>query len=316
MLELLAVLQARQDWRGEDLAERLGVSERTLRRDIDRLRQLGYPVESSRGLAGGYRLGPGGRMPPLLLNADEAVAAAVGLRIAAGQPITGIAEDAMAALLKVSQLLQPRQRSAVEAVAAAVSGPGGSRDGADAADVELETLTAVARACRDTEQIRFDYRTHEGASGPRQVEPHHVVPRGARWYLVAWDLDRRDWRIFRLDRIGRVLPVGRYFDVREVPAANPAAYVANSIAAIPGRYQVVLIVEAAPDRVQAKVGRWGTVTAEGSAAARIEMTVEDLSWPVMFLAALNADVRHAEPGELRELLHQLSGRFRVPGATP
>ncbi len=306
MLDLLALLQVRQHWRGEELAERLGVSDRTLRRDVERLRDLGYPVQAARGLDGGYQLGPGGRLPPLLLSAEEAVAAAIGLRAAASQPIAGIADDAMSALLKITQLLPPRQRSEAEAIAAAVDGPAGRVD-----DVALDTLTTIARSRRDRQRLRFDYRTHAGTAGARHVEPHHVVPLARRWYLVAWDLDRDDWRTFRLDRITRPRPSGRRFEPRTLPAPDPASYIARSIAAIPTAYHVEVVVEAPVPAVQEVLGRWGTATADGPDTTRLTMDVDALSWPVMFLAALNAKVLHAEPAELRALLRQLAEHFRA-----
>ena len=304
MLELLALLQARHHWRGDDLAERLGVSDRTLRRDVERLRELGYPVEATRGLDGGYRLGPGSRLPPLLLSADEAVAAAIGLRTAASQPIAGIADHAMSALVKITQLLPPRQRSAAEAVTQTVNGPANGID-----DVGLDTLTTIARSSRDHERLRFGYRSHAGTAGDRHVEPHHVVPVSSRWYLVAWDLDRDDWRTFRLDRITAPRPTGRRFDPRTLPAPDPATYVTASIAAIPTAHHVEVVVEAPVEAVQEVLGRWGTATAEGPDMTRIAMDVDALSWPVMFLAALNVQVHRAEPAELRALLRQLAEHF-------
>jgi predicted DNA-binding transcriptional regulator YafY len=304
MLELIGLLQSRHHWRGDDLAGRLDVSDRTLRRDIERLRELGYPVEATRGLDGGYRLGPGGRLPPLLLTDDEAVAAAIGLRNAAGQPIGGIADAAISALLKITQLLPPRLRGEAEAIAAAVSSPTSQVD-----DVALDTLTTLARSSRDNERLRFAYRTHSGTTGDRHVEPHHVVPIGRRWYLVAWDLDRTDWRTFRLDRITEPRPTGRRFEPRTLPAPDAASYVTQSIASIPTTHHVELVVEASLPAVQGVLGPWGTATSEGPDTTRIEMDVDDLSWPVMFLAALNADVHHAKPPELRVLLRQLAERF-------
>lgn len=306
MLELLALLQARHHWRGDDLAERLHVSDRTLRRDIERLRDLGYPVEATRGLDGGYQLGPGGRLPPLLLSDDEAVAAAIGLRTVAGQPIGGIADAAISALIKITQLLPPRLRSEAEAIATAVSGPTNQFD-----DLALDMLTTLARSSRDNERLRFAYRTYSGTAGDRHVEPHHVVPLGRRWYLVAWDLERTDWRIFRLDRITEPRPTGRRFDPRTLPAPDPATYITRSIASIPTTYHVEVVVEAPLQTVQDVLGPWGTATTEGPHTTCIEMDVDDLSWPVMFLAALNANVHHAEPPQLRSLLQQLAEHFRT-----
>jgi predicted DNA-binding transcriptional regulator YafY len=306
MLDLLALLQARHRWRGDDLAQRLDVSDRTLRRDIERLRELGYPVEATRGLDGGYQLGPGGRLPPLLMSEDEAVAAAIGLRSAAGLPIGGIADDAISALLKITQLLPPRLRSEAEAIATAVSGPTTQSD-----DVALDTLTTLARSSRDNERLRFAYRTYSGTTGDRHVEPHHVVPLRRRWYLVAWDVDRDDWRTFRIDRITEPRPTGRRFDARTLPVPDPAAYVSRSIASIRASYHIEVVVEAPLQTVEAVLGRWGTASEEGSDNTRIEMDVDDLSWPVLFLAALSANVHHAEPPELRTLLNELAEHFQT-----
>lgn len=304
MLDLLALLQARHHWRGDDLAGRLGVSDRTLRRDVERLRDLGYPVEATRGLDGGYQLGPGGRLPPLLLSTGEAVAAAIGLRGAASQPIAGISEDAISALLKITQLLPPRQRSEADAIAAAVNGPTDPTG-----EVPLDTLSTLARCSRDHERLRFVYTTHDGTVGGRHVEPHHLVPRARRWYLVAWDLDRDDWRTFRLDRVQEPRSSGRRFDPRQLPAPDPATYVARSIAAIPTTYHVEIVVEAPIREVQAKLGRWGTAVSEGPNITRMTLDTDALSWPVMFLAALNVPVQRAEPPELRALLGQLAEHF-------
>ena len=306
MLELLTLLQARHHWRGDELADRLEVSDRTLRRDIERLRGLGYPVEATRGLDGGYQLGPGGRLPPLLLSDNEAVAAAIGLRTAAGQRIGGIADAAVSALVKVTQLLPPKLRSEAEALASAVSGPTSRFD-----DVALDTLTTLARSSRDNERLRFGYRTYSGSAGDRHVEPHHVVPIRSRWYLVAWDLDRSDWRTFRLDRITEPRPTGRHFDPRTPPGPDPATYVTRSIAAIPTAYHIEVVVNAPIQTVKDVLGPWGTATTAGPDTTCIEMDTDDLSWPVMFLAAINAKVHHAEPPELRTLLHQLAEHFRA-----
>lgn len=305
MLELLALLQTRQHWKGEDLARRLEVSRRTLRRDVDRLRDLGYPVESTRGLDGGYQLGPGGRLPPLLLSSEEAVASVVGLRIAADQPIGGITDAAIGALIKITQLLPPRLRSQAEAVATAVTTPSGRYD-----DVTLDTLTMLARTSRDNEGLRFTYRTHLGVDGDRHVDPHHVVPLGRRWYLVAWDIDRSDWRIFRLDRITNPRPTGRRFDPRELPGTDPGSYVSRSIASIATTYHVEVVVRVPVRAAREAVGPLGRATAERPGVTRIEMDVDDLSWAVMVLATLDTPIESVEPPELRTLLQRLADQFR------
>ena len=193
LLRLLSLLEARRDWSGPQLSERLGVTTRTVRNDIDRLRSLGYPVDAAPGVGGGYRLGAGAAMPPLLLDDDEAVAVAVGLRTAAGGAVAGIEESSVRALVKLERMLPSRLRRRVRTLAAAmVMLP------QTTAPVEAGALTAIAAACRDHEQLRFDYSTHEGAGAARVIEPHRLVSSGRRWYLLAWDVGRQDWRTFRV----------------------------------------------------------------------------------------------------------------------
>src|SRR5687767_9354023 len=193
LLRLLSLLQTRRDWSGAELAERLEITPRTVRRDIDRLRGLGYPVLASAGTAG-YRLGAGADLPPLLLDDDEAVAVAVGLRTAAGGSVAGIKETSVRALAKLEQVLPSRLRHRVNALwTSTVPVPG------DGPTVNPEVLTAIAGACRDHQRLRFDYRDHSGAGSVRTVEPHRLVCWGRRWYLLAWDTDRQEWRSFRAD---------------------------------------------------------------------------------------------------------------------
>jgi predicted DNA-binding transcriptional regulator YafY len=196
LLKLLSLLQTRRDWPGGELAERLGVSGRTIRRDVERLRELGYPVDAVTGPAGGYRLHAGTAMPPLLLDDDEAVAIAVGLRTAAGASVTGIEETSIRALVKLEQVLPSHLRRRVNALSSVLatlpaSGP----------MVDPEALTTIAGACRDRERLRFAYRTRDAQESRRHVEPHSLVNLGRRWYLVAWDCDRTGWRTFRVDRL-------------------------------------------------------------------------------------------------------------------
>jgi predicted DNA-binding transcriptional regulator YafY len=196
LLELLSLLQSRREWSSAELAERLEVGARTVRRDVERLRRLGYPISARRGVAGGYRLAAGASLPPLLLDGEEAVAVAVGLRVAASSGVAGIEETSVRALAKLEQLLSSALRRRVSALGAATVayprlGPA----------VDPETLAAIASAARDGERVRFAYRSHEGQRSRREVEPHRLVHTGRRWYLVAWDPAREDWRTFRVDRI-------------------------------------------------------------------------------------------------------------------
>jgi predicted DNA-binding transcriptional regulator YafY len=305
MLELLALLQVRHRWSGQELADRLEVSPRTLRRDVERLRVLGYPVHADRGLDGGYQLGAGTKLPPLLLSNDEAVAIAIGLRTAANQPITGIAESSMGALIKIGQLLPAPLQRRVESITAAIDAPPSL--GADT--VALATLTTIARASRDADCLRFDYRSARGDPSQRHVEPHHVVLLDRRWYLVTWDLDREDWRTFRLDRIADPSSTNRRFTPRPLPAADPATYLRQTIASVKSVYNVELIVVAPMEAVQRHLGPWATASKYGDDTTQIHMNIPDLGWAVLMLAVLNADVRRVEPAELRALLHELGRRF-------
>ncbi|WP_066951227.1 helix-turn-helix transcriptional regulator [Microtetraspora fusca] len=224
LLRLLALLQARRDWSGQELADRLGVTTRTVRRDVDKLRDLDYPVHAVKGIAGGYRLGPGAQLPPLLLDDDEAVAAAIALRMAAGSGVAEIGETAVRALLKLEQVLPARLRHRVNAVR-----PSAVRTPSPASAVDADVLSTIGSACRDHQRLRFDYRGSGGAHTRRQVEPHALVTWGSRWYLVAWDCDRADWRTFRVDRIQPKTPTGPRFTPRELPGGDPAAHVASSV---------------------------------------------------------------------------------------
>src|SRR2546421_7757916 len=220
LLTLLSLLQARRDWTGPELAERLEVGVRTVRRDVDRLRRLGYPVQATPGVAGGYRLGAGASLPPLLLDEEEAVAVAVGLRTAASVGVAGIEETSVRALAKLEQVLPTRLRRRVNAVGSATVpypryGP----------VVDAEVLAVIATGCRDQERLRFRYRSHDGKASRRMVEPHRLVHTGRRWYLVAWDADREDWRTFRVDRIDPPLSTDRRFTPRHPPPKDIAAYV-------------------------------------------------------------------------------------------
>jgi predicted DNA-binding transcriptional regulator YafY len=236
LLALISLLQVRRDWTGVELAERLEVGPRTIRRDIDKLRALGYPVLAARGVAGGYRLGSGGRLPPLLLDDAEAVAVAVGLRSAAAGSIAGVEETSVRALAKLEQVLPARLRRRVKALGAATS-----TVATGASVIDADVLAALAGACRDSLRARFRYVAGDGRLSQRHTEPCALVHSGFDWYLVAFDVDRDDWRTFRVDRIrGRVRP-GERGQRRTVPGGDPAAYVqaragrSGDLGAAPGR---------------------------------------------------------------------------------
>lgn len=226
LLRLLSLLQAHREWTGAALADRLGVTPRTVRRDVDRLRELGYPVNASPGTGGGYQLGAGAELPPLLLDDDEAVAVAVGLRTAAGNGVEGIGEASVRALAKLEQVLPSRLRRRVGALNE-FTVP--MLRGAQRSTVDPSVLTELAAVCRDGERLRFGYRDHEGNVTRRTVEPHRLVCTERRWYLVAWDVDREDWRTFRADRIEPRPPHGPRFTPRPPPAEDLAAYVSRGV---------------------------------------------------------------------------------------
>jgi predicted DNA-binding transcriptional regulator YafY len=305
MLRLLSLLQTHRFWPGQELAGRLEVSERTVRRDVDRLRELGYPVTATRGVAGGYQLQSGSAMPPLLLDDEEAVAIAVGLRTAAGGAVDGIEETSVRALTKVVQVMPPRLRRRVEALRA-YTVPAGWGDGPT---VDAIALTVIAQACRDDERLRFGYVARGGQETTRLVEPHRLVSLGRRWYLVAWDLERHDWRTFRIDRLTDPESTGMRFRQRELPGGDAAEFVRNQIAARPTQYQVVVEVGAPAAEVEQVVSRWGAVEAIDDRSCRLLMSVDALDWPASVLAAIGADFTVVQPAELRDYLRTTGELF-------
>ena len=305
LLELLSLLQARRDWRGEELARRLEVSPRTIRRDVERLRRLGYPVESLSGSAGGYRLRAGSAMPPLLLDDEEAIAIAVGLRTAARASVRGIEETAVRALVKLEQVLPAHLRRRVQTLGAATVVPP-----APGPTVDPRHLTVIAAACRDRERLRFAYQRRDGATSRRDVEPHWLLNRGQRWYLVAWDRDREDWRTFRLDRLTRPSPAGARFAPRTLPAKDAAAYVQQSISAAPNRYEAVLTLHAPAREVADRIpGRWGAVQPLDARTCRFTAGDDDLRWLALRIAMLDVEFEVHAPPELVEHLGVLAARL-------
>jgi len=313
LLELLSLLQARRDWPGPELARRLEVSERTVRRDVDRLRRLGYPVESLSGPAGGYRLAAGTAMPPLLLDEDEAVAIAVGLRTAAWSAVAGIEETSLRALVKLEQVLPAHLRARVRAVGAtAMPSP------AAGPTVDAQHLALLGAARRDGERVRFTYRRRDGDTARREVEPHALVALSRRWYLVGWDLSRDGWRTFRIDRIADPIAAGVRFAPREVPGGDPVAFVAEGRRAGVNRYEARVTVHAPADAVRARVpGGWGVVTPIDEASCELRTGDDDLGWLAQRIAMLGAEIDVHEPPELRERLAEMGGRLlRAAGAGP
>jgi predicted DNA-binding transcriptional regulator YafY len=305
LLELLSLLQGRRDWPGDELADRLEVSARTIRRDVERLRRLGYPVESLTGPAGGYRLRAGTAMPPLLLDDEEAIAIAVGLRTAARASVAGIEEAAVRALVKLEQVLPAHLRRRVGALGSATVTPavGGPM-------VDPQALTVVAAACRDSERLRFRYRSRDGAESRREVEPHSLVNRGRRWYLVAWDGRRDDWRTFRVDRLADPAATGVRFAARRLPAKDAAAYVEQSIAGAPNRYEAVVTLRVGADEVRDRVPPyWGAIEPVDARSCRYRTGDDDLDWLALRIAMLGVDFEVREPPELIAHLRALGSRL-------
>lgn len=307
LIELLELLQSRRDWTGTELAERLGVSTRTLRTNITQLRQLGYPVDATPGVAGGYRLRAGSRMAPLLLDDEEATAVAVGLRTAASTGIAGIGETALRALTKLEQILPPKLRRKVGAIQSEIeplqwSSP---TDGVDAA-----ALATLSLACRDGNQARFDYVDRRGAATQRIVEPFKLVPTGRRWYLAAYDVRRGDWRTFRVDRIERVRLGNVHGNVRELPAPDAATYVQQSLSAGSPSWEVSLRFEAPLAEVHRRLGfRMEGLSAIDDRACRLEATVDSLEWVAIRTALLGVDFRVESPDEFVDVLDDLRNRI-------
>ncbi|MEV5535670.1 WYL domain-containing protein [Saccharopolyspora shandongensis] len=313
LLSLLSLLQARRDWPGALLAERLEVSERTVRRDVDRLRELGYPVVATKGPDGGYRLDAGAELPPLLFDDEQAIALTVALQIAATAG-AGIEEAAARALNTVRQVMPARLRrridtfqiTAVERHATAPPPP-----------VDSGVLMALSAAVHAREVLRFDYAPVspsrvDGSGAPRRVQPHHLVTWGGRWYLVAWDLDREDWRTFRADRITPRIPTGPRFVPRELPGGDVAAFVAGRFLGFGGsgdwpcRGEVILDVPA--DEVSPYV-REGVVEELGP--NRCRLVLGSWSWPGLAatIGRFDADIEVVGPSELKDAFAYLARRY-------
>jgi predicted DNA-binding transcriptional regulator YafY len=305
-LQLLSLLQTHRYWSGAELAARLDVSLRTLRRDVDRLRELGYPVQAQPGVDGGYQLAPGASLPPLVLDDEEAVALAVGLMAAAQSSVAGTAESSMRALAKVVQVMPARLRRQAEALQAVIDPMPGR---AMPSSVEPQALTAIAQACRDQERLSFEYTAAGGEARRRHVEPHRMVSIGRRWYLVCYDLDRHDWRTFRLDRLRDVERTGARFAPRTLPAPDAAAFVRESLRQVPTSFIVEALIAANPDAIRDRVGPWATVEPAGDGACLMRMRTDTLDWPAMVLGNAGAEFSVLDPPEFAEYLAELATRF-------
>ena len=312
LLTLLSLLQGRRDWPGAELASRLDVSPRTVRRDVERLRELGYPVQSLTGPAGGYTLHAGTAMPPLLLDDDEAIAIAVGLRTAARSSVAGIEETSVRALVKIEQVLPAHLRRRVQALQSSTV----TLESSEGPTVDPQCLTMLAAACRDHERVLFDYHGRDGDSR-RDVEPHALVNLGRRWYVVAWDPSRDAWRTFRVDRVADPSPAKVRFSPRKIPGGDAARYVARNLSTAPSRYETTVTYLAPAEEVRERMPqRWGRVEPAGPDACTYRTSDDDLTWLAMRIGMVGVDFRVDGPPELVEHLAAMGRRFEdaVPPA--
>jgi predicted DNA-binding transcriptional regulator YafY len=307
LLRMLSLLLARRDWPGPELAARLGVTTRTVRNDIERLRHLGYQVHSSTGTTGGYRLGAGTTVPPLLLDDEEAVAVVVGLRSAASGSVTGIEETSLRALAKLEQTLPSRLRHRLDALrSATVSAAGGGPT------VDATVLTAIAAACHHHERLRFDYTDRGGEVGLRQVEPHRLVYTGRRWYLLAWEPSKQDWRTYRADRIDLRPPHGPRFVPREPPSGDAAAHVLRGLGSRAWRYRARVVLHA-PVSVMTEriIPGSGMLRALDESTCELETGSDSVHDLASWLGGLDVAFTVVGPEELRAHIRTLAGRYAV-----
>ncbi|APY87798.1 WYL domain-containing transcriptional regulator [Streptomyces alfalfae] len=307
LLQLLSLLQTPREWPGGELADRLGVSRRTVRRDVDRLRELGYPVQATQGALGGYRLVAGKAMPPLVLDDEEAVAIAVGLRAGAGHAVEGVEEASVRALTKLEQVLPARLRHRVTALQIATM-PLVSGDGATIAP---ETLTVMASAAAGQERLRFSYRAGDGTRSRRLTEPYRLVSTGRRWYLVAYDLDREDWRTFRVDRVAEPFATGARFTPRELPKGGAAEFLRQSVYRGIASYDIDVTFEAPAEFVAARMpSSLGAVEPLGEHRCRLRGTATDsVEWVAVRLAVADCDFTAHGPPDLLTCLRDMGSRL-------
>lgn len=284
-IELLGLLQNRRHWSGEDLARRLGVSRRTLRRDVDSLQELGYPITTSRGTGGGYQLSAGGSLPPLVLSEDEAAAVVLGLREVASGAYAPSGEAAVSAMAKIVQVLPAPIRRRIDSLRN-VAGPRVARPLHGIADVA--SLTTVALACRDREALTFDYQSRDGRVSERVAHPHRTVAVEQRLYLIAWDPERADWRTFRIDRIKNLARTGATFVPRALPADDPVEYVHRQRGSMPTTFMVHASVQAPAERVRHELATYGSVEPVGDGWCEVRIAADSLDWAAFCLAAVGA----------------------------
>ncbi|MFF8952381.1 helix-turn-helix transcriptional regulator [Streptomyces sp. NPDC014940] len=312
LLQLLSLLQTPREWPGGELADRLNVSRRTVRRDIDRLRELGYPVRATKGADGGYRLVAGKAMPPLVLDDEEAVAIAVGLRAGAGHAVERVDEASVRALAKLEQVLPARLRHRVSTLQAATT-PLTSGDGPSIAP---GTLTVMASTVAGRERLRFAYRDKEGGESHRLTEPHRLVSTGRRWYLVAYDLGRDDWRTFRVDRVREPFATGARFAPRELPEGDAAEYLRRSIRRTQDTYAFEVRFAGTAREVAARLPEWAGVPEadDGGGCVLRGTSGEPVEWLALRLAMAGCEFTVRGPEELVSCVRELGGRLSRAGS--
>ena len=308
LLQLLSLLQTPREWSGPELARRLDVTTRTVRNDVDRLRRLGYPVQATRGAVGGYRLSAGAAMPPLLLDDEEAVAMTVSLRTASGGAVDGLEETALRALTKLQQVLPPRLRRRVDALQSHTVRVSTKSRGPQ---VEGAVLALLAAAARDREIVRFAYSDYSGSATERRIEPYRLVNWGRRWYLVAFDVERADWRTFRVDRISESRSVKHRFTERPLPAEDIAGYVASKTRQVQMKVIGRVIVHAPATDVAARMGSWTQGSIEDLGDGRCLMQIggrspDDLAF---WLGVLDSDFEIVGSPDLTRAVERLAGRY-------
>lgn len=304
LLALLSLLQLKRDWTSTELAGRLAVSARTVRSDIARLRALGYPVDARPGVTGGYRLAAGTAMPPLLLDDDEAVAVAVGLGVMATASL-GVEETSLTALAKLEQVLPSHLRRRVDAIRDATSVVKSAE-----LSVDLAALGAVAAAIRGHERLRFGYTKPGTTEEARHVEPQRLVSWGSLWYLLAWDLDRDDWRIFRVDRLAARSPTGVRFRPRVIAEDDVVQYVVRRLMRAGWTYRARILVHAPAATVAAKSPIPLDIEPVDDTTCRVELGSDDPDRLAHWLAQLDVDLEVIEGDEVAAAFERLAERFR------
>ncbi|MBV0920359.1 helix-turn-helix transcriptional regulator [Mycobacteroides chelonae] len=304
LLRLLSLLQTRPDWTGPELARKLAVSTRTIRTDVERLRTLGYPIGALPGVGGGYRLGPGSSLPPLLLDDEETVAVAVGLRTAANGAVDGVEEASLRALAKLQQVMPSRLRRLVDtllAVTAHIPGTGPS--------VDASVLVNIAAAIRANERLRFDYDDHYGQRSIRTVEPNRLVHRWGRWYLVAWDVDREDWRTFRADRVEPKTPTGPRFAPRPEPDGDVTQYLRRTLARASWHYRAQVLVHASADTARLKLPAAVTIEPLAEDRCVVDIGSDTPERLLIYLCLLDTDFEVLDAPEFESHLRTAAQRF-------